>query len=101
MKFQEKVWNLLKKIPRGKITTYGEIAKALNTKAYRAVGIACHNNPYSPLVACHRVVNSNGKIGGFSGGVKKKVEMLKKEGIEVKNGKIANFEKVMFRFSKR
>lgn len=101
MKFQERVWELLKKIPKGKVTTYGEIASALNTKAYRAVGTACHNNPYSPIAACHRVVKSNGDIGGFSSGIKKKIKMLEKEGVKVKNGKIVDFDKILFKFSRR
>jgi len=91
------------KIPRGKITTYGLIAKKLDTKAYRAVGNACRNNPYAPRVPCHRVVKSDGTIGGFAGKTKgktirNKVELLRKEKVQVKNGKIVNFEKVLFRF---
>ena len=64
-KFTEKVYNITKRIPKGKISTYGEIAKALNSKAYQAVGSALHKNPYAPIVPCHRVINSNGKIGGL------------------------------------
>lgn len=101
MRFQEQVWELLKKIPKGKVTTYKEIAHALNTKAYRAVGNACHNNPYSPVAACHRVVNSDGSIGGFSSGVKKKIKMLEREGVKVRNGKIVDFKKILFKFSNR
>ncbi len=98
MSFNEKVWELLKQIPEGKVTTYGEIARKLDTKAYRAVGNACNKNPYPPIAACHRVVNSNGKLGGFASGKNKKTKMLKKEGVEVKNGKIMNFEKVLYKF---
>jgi methylated-DNA-[protein]-cysteine S-methyltransferase len=98
MGFQEKVWKLLKQIPKGKVTTYKVIAEKLNTKAYRAVGNACHNNPYAPKVPCHRVINSNGKIGGFASGVENKIKILRKEGIEIKNGKIQNLEKVIFKF---
>ncbi|MEK6856540.1 MAG: MGMT family protein, partial [Nanoarchaeota archaeon] len=60
----EKVYGLCKKIPEGKISTYREIGKKLNTKAYRAVGQALKRNPYAPNVPCHRVVSSSGKIGG-------------------------------------
>jgi len=98
MKFQERVWKLLKQIPKGKITTYKIIAKKLNTKAYRAVGNACHNNPYFPVAACHRVVYSNGFVGGFADGTKKKIKLLQKEGIKIKNGKILNFNKILFKF---
>jgi methylated-DNA-[protein]-cysteine S-methyltransferase len=90
-------------IPRGKVTTYRFIAKKLKTNAYRAVGNACRNNPYAPRVPCHRVVKSDGTIGGFAGKtsgktVQKKVELLRREGVQVKDGKIVNFEKVLFEF---
>jgi len=88
--FQIRVWQLIAKIPKGKVTTYKEIAKALNTKAYRAVGSAVAKNPYAPKVPCHRVVNSNGNIGNYSanGGVAKKIELLKSEGVEIVDNKI-------------
>jgi len=97
MKFEE-VWQLLRKIPRGKVTTYGLIAKKLHSKGYRAVGTACNRNPYSPAAACHRVVCSDGSIGGFASGIKKKILLLEKEGVKVKNGKVVDFEKVLFKF---
>jgi methylated-DNA-[protein]-cysteine S-methyltransferase len=97
-KFTEKVYNITKRIPKGKISTYGEIAKALNSKAYQAVGSALHKNPYAPIVPCHRVINSNGKIGGFASGTENKIKLLKEEGIKIKNNKIINFKKVIFRF---
>jgi methylated-DNA-[protein]-cysteine S-methyltransferase len=99
MKFQGKVWELLKEIPRGKVTTYGLIARKLKTKAYRAVGNACHNNPYFPIAACHRVVRSDGFVGGYASGTKEKIKILKKEGIKIKNNKIVNFDKILFKFS--
>jgi len=103
MRFEEKVWELLKRIPRGKVTTYALIARKLNTKAYRAVGNACRRNPYAPRVPCHRVVRSDGTVGGFGGRtsgktVERKVRLLRRENVEVKNGRIVNFEKVLFRF---
>lgn len=103
MSFDERVWNLLKRIPKGKVTTYGLIAKKLNTKAYRAVGNACRKNPYAPRVPCHRVVRSDGGIGGFGGKtsgktVEKKIRLLRKENVEVKNGRIVDFRRVLFRF---
>jgi len=98
MKFQEKVWKLLKKIPKGKVTTYRIIAKKLNTRAYRAVGNACHKNPYFPVAACHRVVRSDGFAGGFATGTKKKIKLLQKEGIKIEDGKILNLDKVLFKF---
>jgi len=97
--FQERVWKLLSKIPKGRITTYGEIAKGLGKSgAARAVGNACNANPFAPKVPCHRVVAFDGKIGGYAHGTRKKIELLKKEGIRVKNGKIADFEQKLWRF---
>ena len=81
------------------------LAEAAGTKAYRAVGQAMRCNPYAPKVPCHRVVKSDGSIGGFSGNlnpnsreVKRKVKLLEKEGIEIKDNKILNFEKFLFEF---
>src|SRR3989344_4401765 len=96
--FSEKCYDLLRKVPRGKVTTYKIIAKKLGTKAYRAVGNAMNKNPYSPNVPCHRVVNSDGKIGGFALGVKNKIKILEKEGIKIKNNKIENFENYVYKF---
>ncbi len=82
-KFQIKVWKYLKKIPKGKVKTYKEVAIAINKpKSARAVANACGKNPYSPKVPCHRVIRSDGTIGGFSGqgGRKAKKKLLKKEG---------------------
>ena len=95
--FNERCYLVLKKVPRGKITTYGEIGKALKSKAYRAVGNAMKKNPYAPGVPCHRVINSDGSIGGFASGTKKKISMLKKEGIEIKKGKI-DLKKYLYKF---
>ncbi|MCK5107770.1 MAG: MGMT family protein, partial [Nanoarchaeota archaeon] len=71
--FENRVYSLCKKIPRGKVSTYGEIAKALNSKCARAVGNALNKNPYAPKVPCHRVVKSNGKVGGFATGQNNKI----------------------------
>ena len=102
-KFYERVWKVMRRIPRGKVTTYGELARALHTKAYRAVGAACRHNPYAPAVPCHRVVAAGGKIGGFGGktsgkNIKKKIAMLRREGVRVEGGKVVNFRKVLFTF---
>ena len=85
-KFQIKVWKYLKKIPKGKVKTYKEVAIAINQpKAARAVANACGKNPYAPIVPCHRVIRSDGKLGGFSalGGTKTKKKLLKKEGFSI------------------
>jgi methylated-DNA-[protein]-cysteine S-methyltransferase len=101
--FYERVWKAMRKIPKGKVTTYGELAKALNTKAYRAVGGACRHNPYAPAVPCHRVVAAGGRIGGFGGktkgkNIQKKIAMLRSEGVRVQDGRVADFNEVLFRF---
>ena len=102
-RFNEKVWQMCKRIPKGKVATYKTIAKALHTTAYRAVGQALKRNPYAPTVPCHRVVASDGSIGGFMGKVKgrsisKKVRLLSREGVQIKNNKIIDFKKRLFRF---
>jgi methylated-DNA-[protein]-cysteine S-methyltransferase len=87
--FNECCYNLLKKIPKGKVTTYKSIAEALNTKAYRAVGNAMNKNPHNTnIFPCHRVIKSNGEIGGYAKGTRAKIQRLKKEGIEIKNEKV-------------
>jgi methylated-DNA-[protein]-cysteine S-methyltransferase len=94
--FSERCYSALLKIPRGKVTTYKEIAKALHSKAYRAVGNAMNKNSHAPIVPCHRVVKSNGEVGGFASGTKKKIIMLKKEGVEIIRGKI-NLKKYLYK----
>lgn len=98
MSFNENVWNLCKKIPEGKVSTYKELANALNCKAYRAVGNALNKNPYSPKVPCHRIIMSDGKLGGFAKGINSKKLLLEKEGIIIKENKIIDFEKFLYKF---
>ncbi len=83
-KFQVTVWKYLKTIPKGQIRTYKQVAKAIKRPlSYRAVANAIAKNPYSPLIPCHRVIKSDGSVGGYSGkgGVETKVKLLKSEGI--------------------
>ena len=85
-KFQLKVWNFLKKIPRGKVKTYSEVAKSIGKPlAVRAVANAIGKNPLAPQIPCHRVIRSDGSLGGYSGkgGIKTKRLLLKKEGIKL------------------
>lgn len=101
--FSQKVYQLTKKVPRGRVTSYKEIARALRTRAYQAVGQALKRNPYAPIVPCHRVIASNGTFGGFAGKTKgkqiqRKKALLKKEGIEFVGDKIKNFQKILFKF---
>lgn len=98
--FNEKVWNIITRIPKGKVSTYRDVAHALNTRAYRAVGTALSKNPNAPQVPCHRVVNSSGIVGKYSGGdgTSTKIALLKAEGIEFENGKVKNLSKVLYTF---
>lgn len=87
--FTEKVYNVVKRIPRGKVATYTAVARALkNPRAFRAVGNALNKNPYEG-VPCHRVVRSDGFAGGFARGTKQKIKILQKEGVSVINNKIS------------
>jgi len=99
--FNERCYEILRKVPRGKVTTYKAIAEKLNSKAYRQVGRAMNKNPCGFLnggnVPCHRVVGSSGDLVGFAHGLKKKAEMLKKEGVEIKNGKV-DLKRFEFKF---
>ena len=84
--FQLKVWAYLRKIPRGSVKTYSQVAKAIRKPlAIRAVANAIGKNPYAPKIPCHRVIKSDGSLGGYSGkgGVKTKRFLLKKEGIKL------------------
>ena len=98
--FQESVLNIVKQIPKGKLMTYGEIARELtgSVHAARAVGQAVAANPYPIVVPCHRVVRSDGDVGGYSLGVEKKLRLLSKEGVEIKGRKVLNFEQSLFLF---
>ena len=84
--FQLRVWAYLRKIPRGSIKTYSQVAKDIGKPlAVRAVANAIGKNPYPPKIPCHRVIRSDGSLGGYSGtgGVKTKRFLLKKEGIRL------------------
>ena len=80
--FQIKVWKEISKIPKGKTKSYKEIAIAIGKpKSFRAVANACGKNPYPIEIPCHRVIKSNGELGGYSGkgGLKTKKILLSKE----------------------
>ena len=71
--FAHRVYKKLLRVPKGKVTTYGTLAHAVGTRAYRAVGQVMNRNPYAPDVPCHRVISSNGTIGGFASGEKNEI----------------------------
>lgn len=109
--FQNKVYDLTKNIPKGRVSTYKAIAEKLRTKAYQAVGSALNKNPFGArrvggkscqrqhcLVPCHRVVGIKGDLIGFASGLKKKAYLLKKEGIKIKKNKVVDFERFLYKF---
>jgi len=99
LNLDKRIYRKLSEVPKGKITTYGELAKAVGMKnGQRAVGRIMNKNPYPVIIPCHRVVKSDGKVGGYAYGEEIKSNMLQKEGIEIKNGKISDLEKKIYRF---
>ena len=99
MKLEEKIYKKLLEVPKGKITTYGELAKAVGLKnGQRVVGKIMNKNPYPVIIPCHRVIMSTGKIGGYAFGEQIKTNMLNDEGIQIKNGKILDLENRVYRF---
>ena len=85
-KFQLKVWKYLKTIPKGQIKTYKEVAIGIGrAKSARAVANACGRNPYAPKIPCHRVIRSDGGLGGYSGrgGIKTKLRLLRSEKVDI------------------
>ena len=99
MNLDKKVYKKLLEVPKGKITTYSELAKAVGIKnGQRAIGRFMNKNPYPGIIPCHRVIKSDGKIGGYAYGEESKTKMLSKEGVKIKNGKVIDFENSIFRF---
>ncbi|WOV93101.1 MAG: MGMT family protein [Candidatus Nitrosoabyssus spongiisocia] len=100
MNFEERVYKKLLSIPSGSITTYGQLAREMGlVNGQRLIGRIMSRNPYPGIVPCHRVVCFDGKIGGYSmGGESVKATMLQREGISIKNGKISDFEKYLYKF---
>lgn len=96
--FHERCYQLLTLIPEGRVTTYKEIAKALNTNAWRAVGTAMANNKKLIEIPCHRVVRSDGAIGDYALGSDRKCELLVGEGVEVVGRKVKDLGRYLFRF---
>ena len=99
MNLYDYFYGLVMQIPPGRVSTYGALAKALgDIKAARACGVMLSQNPDPPRIPCHRVVMGDGSLGGFTHpeGVRRKIELLKKEDVEVKNGKIVNFSHIFF-----
>lgn len=98
MSFSEDCYKLLRKIPKGKVTTYKILAEKLGSKGYRAIGQIVGANRDIPKTPCHRVVKSNGEIGGYAFGVENKIAILASEGVKISDGKVINFEKILYKF---
>lgn len=95
----EKLKKILARIPRGKVATYGGIARALGTpKAYRAVGTLCGKNDRPDLYPCYKVVRSDGTVGGYILGTAEKIRRLKKDGVQTEGGRIKHFKERVFKF---
>lgn len=88
MGFEQKVWAVTTRIPKGKVATYAWVARQLGSTGYRAVGRALGRNPFAPAVPCHRVVGSNGTLTGFAGGLPAKERLLNEEGVEIVDGRV-------------
>ena len=99
MNLQQKIYKKLLEVPKGQITTYGDLAKAVGLKnGQRIVGQIMNKNPYPVIIPCHRVVMSTGKIGGYAYGEHVKIKMLNDEGIQIENGKIVNLKDTLYKF---
>jgi len=97
MNLSEYTYYLVRQIPAGKVSTYGAVAQALGNIHYaRAVGKYMNKNPNADTMPCFKIVYADGRLGGFGLGIKDKIRRLNEDGIEVKNGRIVNFEQVFF-----
>lgn len=86
--FRQRVYNYVKSIPKGKVSTYKSVAVHSGSNAPRAVGTLMNRNVFAPIVPCHRVISSTGDVGGFASGIDNKISLLKKEGIKIINHSI-------------
>ncbi len=99
MNLEQKIYKKLLEVPKGQITTYGELAKAVGLKnGQRIIGKIMNKNPYPVIIPCHRVVMSTGKIGGYAYGEHIKIKLLNDEGIQIKNGKITDLKNKIYSF---
>ena len=99
MNLEQQVYKKLIQVPQGKITTYGELSKAVGLKnGQRVIGQIMKKNPYPVIIPCHRVVKSDGTVGGYAYGGDIKTNMLQKEGIKIHDGKILDWNKKYYKF---
>ncbi|MFH1126278.1 MAG: MGMT family protein [Candidatus Altiarchaeota archaeon] len=96
-RLQKETLELVKQIPRGRVSTYGCLARALGSgRLARVVGMALNRNPNPVRTPCHRIVRSDGSVGGYRLGIRNKIRLLDGEGVVVRSGKIKDFEKRLF-----
>ena len=99
MNLEQQVYKKLTEVPQGKVTSYGELAKAVGLKnGQRIIGQIMKKNPYPVIIPCHRVVKSDGKVGGYAFGGDIKTNMLQKEGLTIHDGKILDWNKKFYKF---
>ena len=99
MSLEQRVYKKLLEVPKGKITTYGDLAKAVGLKnGQRAIGRIMNKNPYPGIIPCHRVVKSDKSVGGYAFGIKVKTNMLQDEGIKINQGKVLDWKKIRHSF---
>ncbi len=98
-KIRRKLYSILAKIPKSRLTTYGDLAKKLgDPKLARAVGNWMNKNPHpTKKVPCFRVIKSNGEVGGYAGGTSTKIKNLQQAGFPVKNGKVVEYKKILWK----
>ena len=96
--FRKRCYQVLQRVPPGKVTTYGAIARELGSSACRAVGSAMANNQQLVVIPCHRVVRANGDIGDYALGQENKSALLEAEGVAVCNGRITDLDKYLYHF---
>lgn len=99
MSTAERVYRKLMEVPKGRVTTYAELARAAGIEGgQRAVGTMMKNNPYPGIVPCHRVVRSSGEVGGYAYGSHIKEGMLGAEGVRIRNGRVRDWDSTVYRF---
>lgn len=100
--FQQRVYECLRRVPRGRVVTYRELARAVGCRSAQAVGQALKKNPFAPEVPCHRVIKSDLRVGGFCGetdgeSVRRKVALLEAEGVVWCDGRLRDAS-ALYRF---
>jgi len=99
LKLKKQIFSKIKQIPKGKVTTYKELAKAIKCpKAYRFIGNVIKTSPGMPFVPCHRVVKQDGTTGKYNQKKRKKIKLLKNKGIKISKEQIIDFKKVLYKF---